>query len=658
MLGAGVFHMRKRMDKPLVVRRKPMSVAPCGSWSSPFSSDLVSAGTLRFGDLQVDGPDIYWTEGRPAENGRDVVVRRTPDGCLVDAIPHGFSARTRVHEYGGGAFFVADGVVHFSNFSDQRLYRCKPGPEPLTTEVGLRFADGSPDRQRNRIICVREDHRSGREPVNAIVALEADGGQHQLVFGHDFYASPRLSPDGSQLCWLAWNHPNMPWDGTELWLADVRPDGLLQDARCIAGGTTESIADPQWAPDGTLHFVSDRTGWWNLYRIRAGRTEALLSMDAEFCLPQWMFGRSLYGFESAESLVCACIRQGVAHLGRLDAGTGRWSEFSTDFSVVGNLRVGNGFVAFLGATPTLPTSVVRLDLATGTVEILRRASSFHVDPAYVSTPELVEFPTADGLTAFGFFYPPVNPDFAVPEGELPPLLVRSHGGPTSATVPFFSLGIQYWTSRGIGFLDVNYGGSTGYGRAYRERLRHRWGIVDVDDCENGAKFLVQQGRADPDRLMIDGGSAGGFTTLASLTFRKTFKAGASLFGVSDMEALVRDTHKFESRYLDGLVGPYPQEVERYRELSPIHHVDLLSSPIIFLQGADDPVVPPNQAELMVEALRRKGLPVAYVLFEGEQHGFRKAANIKRSLEAELDFFARVFGFVPADPIEPVDIENL
>jgi dipeptidyl aminopeptidase/acylaminoacyl peptidase len=635
-------------------------VAPYGSWRSPITSDVIVSGTIGLGRIVLDGDDTYWTEMRPAERGRYVIVRRTADGQISDITPPAFSARTRVHEYGGGSYSVLNGVVFFSNFADQRLYRQEPGaePHPMTHELDLRYADIIFDRRRHRLICVREDHTAtDREAVNAIVAL-GHGDARVLTSGYDFYSSPRLSPDGRFLAWLSWRHPNMPWDGTELWTAEIAEDGALHNQRLIAGGEDESIFQPEWSPDGTLVFVSDRTGWWNLYRARDGRIEPLCPMEAEFGQPQWAFGMRTYGFASPSRVICTYTKRGISYLGDLDTATGNLETIETSFSDIGGIQVSANRAVFVAASPTEMSAIVSLDLATFEIEVLRRASELVIDPDYVSQPQAIEFPTTKGLTAHAFFYAPRNRDYVAPDGERPPLLVMSHGGPTAATSPALSLGIQYWTSRGIGVLDVNYGGSTGYGRAYRARLNGQWGVVDVDDCANGALYLANQRLIDGNRLAITGGSAGGYTTLCALTFRNVFKAGASHFGVSDLEALSTDTHKFESRYSDRLVGPLPEARELYRERSPIHFADRLSAPVIFFQGLEDKIVLPNQAEMMVAALRAKGLPVAYLAFEGEQHGFRQAANIKRALDGEFYFYSRVFGFEPADAIEPVAIENL
>ena len=638
-------------------------VAPYGSWESPISADLISTEGRRIIETVADEKDIYWIEMRPDESGRYVIVRWTPDGQTADVIPAPFNARTRVHEYGGAAFIVSDGVVYFSNFADQRLYRQTTGatPQPLTPQGDLRYADGVLDAKRACLICVREDHTgSESEAVNALVAIGLDGTDNGqvLVSGNDFYAAPRLSPDGTRLTWMAWNHPNMPWDGAELWIGEIGDDGSLSHTERVAGGVDESIFQPEWSPDGILYFVSDRTGWWNLYRYQAGTVEPLCGMEAEFGRPQWIFGMSTYTFVSADQIICTYTQNGIWHLASLDTEIGRLNQIEPPYTSIANLQSTPAGVLFNGSSATEPTSIVRFDLTTRRFEVVCRASEIEIDSGYFSTPQAIEFSTEGGVTAHAFFYPPQNRDYTAPADDLPPLLVISHGGPTSATSTALDLEIQYWTSRGISVLDVNYGGSSGYGRAYRERLNGQWGLVDVDDCVNGARYLVEQGYVDGNRLAIRGGSAGGYTTLSALTFRDVFKAGASYYGISDLEAMTRDTHKFESRYLDSLIGPYPAERDQYLKRSPIHATDRLSCPLILFQGLEDKVVPPNQAEMMVDALRVKGLPVAYVPFEGEQHGFRRSENIRRSVEAELYFYAQVFGFAPADALEPVVIDNL
>lgn len=642
---------------------------PYGTWKSPITSDMLVSDAIRLGAGIFDGQDIYWMEGRPQEQGRNVIVKRTPDGETMDVNPPPFNARTRVHEYGGGSFLVDEGVVYFSNFADQRLYRVTPGeaPTPITpeSEAKLRYADGVVDHRRQRIICVREDHRGGGEAINTIVALPLEGDradadeQQVLVAGNDFYATPRISPDGRRLLWLTWQHPHMPWDGTELWVGTLQDDGSIGDARRIAGGDRESIFQPSWAPDGAITFVSDRSGWWNLYRWQEDHAECLVEMEAEFGLPQWVFGMATYDYLSATEIICTYTQMGIWRLARLDLTSRELTPIDLPYTNIGSPHASEeGKVLLRVGAADRPTALILFDPATEATTTLRKAHELEVDPDYLSTPEPIEFPTTGGKTAHALFYPPQNPDCEAPEDEKPPLLVIIHGGPTAATNSALDMGIQYWTSRGVAVLDVNYGGSTGYGRAYRERLNEQWGIVDVDDCVNGARYLVAQGRVDGDRLAIRGGSAGGYTTLSALAFCDVFHAGASYYGVSDLEALATDTHKFESRYLDNLIGPYPEMRDRYIARSPIHHIEGLSCPIIFFQGLEDAVVPPPQAEQMVDALREKGIPVAYLPFEGEQHGFRQAEHIKRAIDAELYFYGRIFGFEPVDEIEPVTIKNL
>ncbi len=638
------------------------NAAPYGSWKSPITADVVAGGEVGLEQVRLDGDDVYWIERRSQEGGRKVIIRRSPDGRVTDVTPPPLNARTRVHEYGGGDYAVSDGTIVFANFTDQRLYVQRVGspPRPLTPAASLRYADGQIDRRRNLLFCVCEDHTGHGEAINTLVSIDLQGGGagNVLVSGNDFYSSPRLSPDGSQLAWLTWNHPNMPWDGTELWVGKLNEDKSISDRVRIVGGISESVVQPEWSPEGTLYFVSDRTGWWNLYRCRGRKVEPICPMDAEFGEPQWVFGNALYGFDSESRIICSYAKDGKWYLASIDTVTGELNTVEIPYSAISRIQTGGGRVVLIAASSTEPTSIVSLDLATRDLEVLRRSRELTVDAGYLSAPRAIEFPTEQSLTAYGIFYPPQNRDYVGPADEKPPLLLMSHGGPTSATSTSLRYTVQYWTSRGVAVLDVNYGGSSGYGREYRERLKGQWGIVDVDDCVNGARYLVEAGAVDGNRLAIRGGSAGGYTTLCALTFRGAFRAGASHYGISDLEALAKDTHKFESRYLDGLIGPYPERRDLYVERSPIHFTDRLACPMILFQGLEDKVVPPKQAEEMFEAVRAKGLPVAYLTFEGEQHGFRKAENIKRVLEAELYFYSKVFKFELADPVEPVKIENL
>ena len=634
-----------------------MVASPYGSWTSPITSDLVVAETIRLDQVALDGDTIYWTESQPQKQGRCFVYRAAPGGepeAVTADDANAFNVRTRVHEYGGGAFAVQDGTVYFSNFADQRLYRQDVGqsPRPITPPAAagaLRYADGVIDRRRGRLICVHEDHTRPGQAINTLASVDLSGAHCRglapqvLVSGHDFYSTPRLSPDGKRLVWLTWNHPDMPWVATEAWVGDIQADGTVAKARRVAGGPDESVFQPQWSPDGDLYFVSDRgSGWWNLYRERDGAIEPLAPMDAEFGQAHWNFAMSTYAFESAERIVCCFVQGGVWRLARLDPRTRRFDPIALPFTSLSQLRAGAGRAVFLAGSPSEAPALVELDLDTGTHRVIRRSAVLGDElRPYISVAQPIAFPTEGGETAHALYYPPLSPGFTAPAGEKAPVLVKSHGGPTASASGTLSLAVQYWTSRGIGVLDVNYRGSTGYGRPYRLRLARQWGLLDVEDCIHGARHLVEAEGADPERLMISGGSAGGYTTLCALTpaREKTFSAGASYYGVSDLAALARDTHKFESRYLDWLIGPYPQEQQTYAERSPINHLDRLSVPVIFFQGAEDKVVPPNQTELMVAGLKNRGIPVGYFLFDGEQHGFRKAENIKRALDAELYFYA-------------------
>lgn len=638
-------------------------LAPFGSWKSPITADLIVQGTVTLDGIVLDGDDLYWLEGRPSEEGRYSIVKLTPDGSRTDVLAAPFNARTRVHEYGGGAYTVNQGILYFANFADQRLYQftANETPTPLTPDLPLRYADFVVDQPRNRLIGVREDHRqSDQEATNTIVSVSTTNENEGKILceGADFYAYPRLSPDGSQLAWIQWNHPNMPWDGCELWLATLNEDGSIANQKLIAGTIDESIFQPEWSPDGQLYFISDRSGWWNLYRFSEGQIESICERRAEFGEPLWRLGARTYAFVDADNVVCTFHEVGRWQLATLAIHSGELQPLELPTTDYGSLQATSTHALCVTGSPRETTAITRIDLKTGQREILQRSSSVSVDDGFFSIPQSIEFPTENELTAHAFYYPPTNKDYQAPTDEKPPLLVCSHGGPTGATSSTLKLTIQYWTSRGFAVVDVNYGGSTGYGRAYRERLKEKWGIVDIDDCCNAALYLVNQGLADEQRLAIRGGSAGGYTTLGALTFRDVFAAGASHFGVSDLEALVKETHKFESRYLDGLIGPFPEAKAIYDERAPIHHTEKLSCPVILFQGLEDAIVLPNQAEMMVDALREKGIPVAYLPFEGEQHGFRQAKNIKRCLEAELYFYSKIFHFNTAEPIEPVNIENL
>ncbi|MBW0105202.1 S9 family peptidase [Pseudonocardia sp. KRD291] len=659
-----------------------MTISGYGSWSTPVTSELVVAAAVRLGAVHPDGDDVLWAEGRPAEGGRTQLVRRAPGGEPADLLPAGSDARTGVHEYGGGAWWVGDGYrgsgpgpVWFVEWSDQRLYRLDPGAEPLaltpepSSPRGDRYADGDVAPDGTWMVAIREHHPSAgcaaTEVRNEIVRLDArtPSEPQVLVTGPDFVAAPRLSPDGAALAWLSWDHPSMPWDDTLLTVRDLESG----DETVVAGGRGESVTEPRWQRDGSLTFLSDRTGWWNLYRWLPGSDiETLVRIDAEIGVPGWALGGSRYTLLDDGRVVFARSCDGFDAL-VLRGTDGEMTALDLPFSVIGSVHAsGPDSVVLVAGSPRAEPGVHRVALtpAGPRTETLRAPRDLGLDPELISEPEPISFPSHDGhgetRTAHGLYYPPTAAQDG-PDGELPPLLVIIHGGPTASAAPVLSVNVQYWTTRGFGVVDVDYGGSTGYGREYREQLKGAWGIVDVADCLAAASFLAGQGRVDPDRLAIRGGSAGGFTVLAALARPDTpFAAGADHFGVADLEALAADTHKFESRYLDGLVGPYPAEREVYRARSPINHVELFSKPLIVLQGDEDAIVPPNQSEMIVDALRARKVPVAYLLFEGEQHGFRKAENIRHALDAELSFYAQVFGFdlPPEEGIEPVTVENL
>ena len=688
------------------------SARPYGTWPSPISAAVVAAQGVRLGAVAVDGDDIYWIEGRPQEGGRNVLVRRRPDGSTADVTLPEFNVRSRVHEYGGGAYVVSEGVVYFSNFIDQRVYKVTPdgGPAkaghyeetghaeeagrdrvvPITPEGKSFYADYAIDPLRPRLACVREDHDGEGEAVTTLVSIPLDGELHAgevIASGHDFYSTPRFSPDGSQLCWLAWRHPNMPWDGTELWVGDVTATGAISQAHIVAGGNEESIYQPGWGPDGSLYFVSDRDGWWKIFRSRYEPVLKDPPPAAEFGRPQWVFGTATWAFVGPARMVAAYTQRGRWFLADVNTETGAWHTIETDLEphdwmaapavrlkpdTTGAVRLEadtttpvrlkadtTPAVIVVAASPTRADAILRFDVDSGRAEVMRASSSLELNRADLSVPQSIQFPTGDGDTAHAIYYAPTNALHDGPPDERPPLIAISHGGPTTATNATLDLRIQYWTSRGFAVVDVNYRGSSGFGRDYRNRLRGTWGVADVADMVHAARYLVESGRADASRLAIRGGSAGGYTTLAALMFHPgVFTAGASYYGISDIEVLAQDTHKFEARYLDRLIGPYPAARETYRARSPIHFVDRLVCPLILFQGLEDRVVPPNQSEMMASAARAKGLPVAYLVFEGEQHGFRKAETIVSSLEAELYFYGAVFGFTPADALPPIQIDNL
>lgn len=639
---------------------KSKTEAPYGSWESPITSNLLVSRSDHLGDIRVSAEGIFWTEGRPLEKGRSVLVQMDSKGKINDCVPSTINVRTQAHEYGGICFVPFEDRVYYVNYADQRIY-CKSATgnaNPLTPVNKMRYADLIVDAPRQRLIAVCEDHSAeSQEARNYLVAIDMQGEHaiETLTSGADFYSNPRISPDGTQLAWLSWNHPNMPWDGTDLMLADLDEAGTLKNAKQVAGGLDISVFQPEWSPGGALYFVADPEGWWNLHRYQKGQVECVLKKEAEFGLALWVFGMSTYAIHSDSILYCTYCVNGIWSLGRLNIDAQTLTEIPTEFTDIHSLSCYGDTLVFLGCAPSEPNGFYAFDSESERIRLLKRAGKMDLDTADLSTPKAVEYPTGNGSTAHAFYYPPQNKNYTGLPGELPPLRVIIHGGPTGLATSSFSLSIQYWTSRGFAVMDVNHRGSTGYGRAYRTQLNGNWGVMDREDCLNGAQYLVSEKLADPKRLTIRGGSAGGYSVLSALTFGDVFSAGASYYGICDLEALVSDTHKFEARYMDSLVGPHPEKKEVYQARSPIHHTDQLSCPVIILQGLEDKIVPPNQSEMMVNALKAKGIPVAYLTFEGEQHGFRNAKNIKRSLEGELSFYAQLFGFDPAETIDPTVI---
>ena len=641
------------------------STLPYGSWPTPITSELVVRSARLPNGVRVDGDDVWWSEGRPEEGGRIAVLRRRPDGSVEEVLPDAHSARTAVHEYGGGAWWAHDGVLWFADWATQRLHRLEPDGKPvaLTPEPavarGLRYADGDLHPDGTTLLCVQEEHHAdGSEATNTIVRLAAHepSAPEVVVEGPDFVADPRWSPDGSAFCWLEWDHPDMPWDATRL-VVDQGGERTV-----VAGADQrESIGQPTWAADGSLWFFGDRSGFWSLYRWTAtDGVEDMVGLGADIGFPQWVFGQSTYAFLADGRVALSFSEGGLEKLAVGEPGQGLVTMVEVPYSSFDALRARGSHVVCIAAGATTEPHVVEIDVDAGAVDVLVAPRDLGLDPAWFPEPEPITFATAGDEVAHALLYRPANPEHQAPEGERPPLLVMIHGGPTAAARPFLQVSRHYWTSRGFAVVDVNYRGSTGYGRAYRDLLQGQWGVADVEDCAAVCRHLVERGDVDADRLCIRGGSAGGFTTLAALTFHEVFAAGASHYGVADLGVLAAETHKFESRYLDSMVGPWPEAQALYEERSPIFHTDRIDRPLAVFQGLEDEVVPPNQAEMIVDALREKGVPVAYLAFEGEQHGFRQSHNIRAALDGELSFYAQVLGFTlpEAEGIQPIKVENL
>ncbi len=626
-----------------------------GAWPSPITADMLVAGAVGISEVIPESDACWWAESRPSEGGRTALMRWTAQDGAVEVTPPDANVRTRVHEYGGGAWWVHAGTVFYVDYADQRMRSIAPGagsqpvllsPEP-TLASGLRFADLRVTPDAKWVIAVGETHHEDREPSNAVIALPTNGSQRvvTLVEGSDFYGSPCVSPDGSHLAWVSWDHPNMPWDDTQLWSAELLGEDELRvgEPSLVAGGPGEAIVQPSWSPDGVLHFLSDHRDFWYLYS--AEQDEPVLEVEGEIGYPPWVFGLSRYAFHPDGSVVAARFQGGVEAI-----------DDRPELTAINAVRCAGSAVSYAGSTWARETAVIYDG------RVIREPRDLSLAPEYTPPPEVISFPTGptpedSADTAHALYFAPANPTVNGPDDERPPLIVLAHGGPTSAARSQLNLARRFWTSRGFAVVDVNYRGSSGFGRAYRKKLDRNWGIADVEDCVNAARFLVDRGDVDADRLIIRGGSAGGFTVLSALAFHDVFTAGANMYGVADLSALALDTHKFESRYLDNLVGRWPADREIYDARSPINHLEGFSSPMIVLQGSEDAVVPPNQSRMIVDALDQRGVPVAYLEFEGEQHGFRRAETIVAALTSELAFYGRVFGFAPDGPTVELEIRN-
>ncbi|NVJ65706.1 MAG: S9 family peptidase [Gammaproteobacteria bacterium] len=621
------------------------ATAPFGLWESKITPKMLAAKSNRLGQMQTISGKLYWLESRAQDKGRGVIVEYS-NGETKDITPEEYNVRTRVHEYGSGDFWGKGDTLIFANDKDQRLYCQKLSSVDITaitpeseTKYGLRYADGDLSNDQQFSVCVREYHPTGstaHQVVNELISINLISNQISIIAtGADFYSNPRLSPDNKQLCWLQWNHPNMPWDETELWLADIDEQGLLSKQRKVAGGQQTSIYNPQWSHDNQLVFASDQNSWWHLYKNQQPLHQ---NQEIEFGFPQWQFACN--SFQIIEDVIFAIgTKDGKQNLYRIDVSTGKIQQLEDEFCYFnGEFQCIDNKLYFMAATASQSLNVYEFDTKSHQRKAIK-ASLSTLSNADISEAQHMSFQTSEGDRAYGFYYPPKNSEYAS-ENELPPLIVMSHGGPTGMTDAGFNLQVQFWTSRGFAVADVNYRGSTGYGRKYRDALKGHWGVYDVDDCIAMAEHLAKQGLVDGQRLAIRGGSAGGYTTLCALTFHDKFKVGMSRYGVADLLSLAQDSHKFEIRYLDSVVGPLPQAKQTYLDRSPCEHTDKLSCPILLLQGADDKVVPPSQSEAMVNALKAKGLAYEYIEFEGEGHGFRKPETIIKAFEAELVFYRK------------------
>jgi len=620
--------------------------APYGAWPSPITAQATTE-PLRLSDIAATSHTIYWLEGRPWQEGRVALMAWNEQEKEHELLPAEYSVRTRVHEYGGGALIVDNEHVYFVRDQDQQIYSLDHHNviKKITSRDNARFADGCVNPHDGSLFYVMEEH--GPTVINSIVKI-TDTIITPIAIGNDFYSNPRISPDGKKLAYITWNNPNMPWEGSTLWVTNLESGNHT----LIAGGPSESIADPHWSPQGELYYVSDRSNWWNIYR--EGSSQSVWPAQVECALPQWWFNESLFSFFDHD-IICSYVKNGVNGFARIN-NNGDTQELNLPFTCVKQLLVAGNTIVAIAASSSEPSSIILYNLDDKKLQIIKRSTPLSLDTAFTPFPQVLEFPTSHNRTAYGFYYPPSSAYYKGLKGEKPPLIVRAHGGPIYCAPPCFSLDTLFWTSRGFAVLDVNYGGSTGYGRAYRERLNYQWGVVDIQDCINAALYCVKKGIADPARLTIEGGSAGGLTVLGALAFSDIFKAGADYFGVTDLE-LLPTAHKFEAQCLEHLIGPYPEARAIYIERSPIHYADRIKSPVIIFQGDEDKIVPPAQSEMMYKSLVERKIPTAYFLYPGEQHGLRKAENIKQSYEAQLYFFCKILNIPLTDAIEPIKITN-
>ncbi len=613
-----------------------------GSWPSPIRSEMVASHIHSLSFPRGDKENLYWSEARPEEKGRVVIVKWNHGEILPDA----YSAKTMANEYGGISYLVDEGIVYFIHARDQKIYRIEGRAiTPITPDGPYRYADLVLDKKRGLIYAVREEYIT-EKPVTTLVAIHPRTKEVTVVAsGRDFYSNPRLSPSGSHIAYLCWDLPNMPWDQSELILHEIKRDGSLQLGKLIAGN--EAICQPLFSPDGKLYFVSDRSGFWNLYRY-GKKVEAVYPMEADFAVPMWSYGLSNYAFvpnNDFYDIVSSYTIRGVDHLGILSLKEGKMTQYPLPYTSIRYLIADEGAVYFVGSAPTSLAELIRWDLEKKEIEVLEKSSDIQLEEGMISLPEEIECVNEKGEKIYGFFYPPMHANYRGPPSERPPLIVKCHGGPTAAATGALNLETQFFTTRGIGVLDMNYGGSAGYGRDYRKRLEGNWGVTDVNDACSGALFLAAQGLVDRDRMVIKGGSAGGFTTLAALCFRDVFQGGVSYFGICDLEKMTEESAKFESHYHHTLIGPYPKLKKLYKERSPIHAIDKIQKPLLLFHGKEDKVVLPKQSEEVYQKLQARGIYTSYILFEGEGHGFRQAKSIQKCLEEEMLFYKKVFGLL-------------